>query len=100
MIRPQKGRLACSSRRGFAKILGLAVAGSVAVPGPMTGAQPDNGELEAQARLATEGSPVRLNQAELADLKKDIQEGRKGLAKIREFKVEAGVEPAFVFRAK
>ncbi len=88
------------SRRDFWKGAGLVLAGSALGRSWAVGAQPDDADLDAQVKFAIEGTPVRLTNAQLTDLKKDIQEDRKGLAKIRDFKVRADVEPGFVFRAK
>jgi hypothetical protein len=100
MRKSQKLALARRSRRDFAKLLGLAVAGSAMAPELEASAPADDADVEALVKLATEGSAVRLREAELVDLKKDIEEGRKALSKVRDFKVQASVEPAFVFLAK
>ena len=100
MNRIPKRREARHSRRDFAKMMGLGVAASTLVPSARSGSSPEDTQVDSLVKLSTENAPVRLSDAELADLKKDIQEGQKGLAKIREFKVPADIEPAFVFRAK
>lgn len=88
------------SRRDFAKMMGLGVAASALASPARSGGSPEESQIDSLAKLSTENAPVRLSDAELADLKKDIEESRKGLAKIREFKVPAGVEPALVFRPR
>jgi len=87
-----------STRRDFAKIFGLGVARTAL--GSSTMARPENLDADELAKLATEGSPVHLAQTEIAELKKDIQDGQKGLKKIRDFQVRADVEPAVVFRTR
>lgn len=100
MFKTQEREATCKSRRDFAKIISLGVTGSALVRGSMADARPDDAQVDALVKLSTQSSAVRLTDTELADLKKDIQEGQKGLAKIRDFKVRADIEPAFVFRAK
>ena len=100
MEKNRKSPGARRSRRDFAKMMGLGVAASTMLGPARLSASTEDSEIAVLAKLSTEGTPVRLSDAELADLKKDIEEGRKGLAKIRDFKVPPGVEPALVFRPK
>ena len=94
-----KKRAAGRSRRKFATMVGMALA-SPLVPLASTGCgTPEAQETEPLVKLAAEGSRVRLTDADFADLKKDIQENEKSLAKVRESKVPVETEPAFIFRA-
>jgi hypothetical protein len=94
-----KKRAAGRSRRKFASMLGMALAAPL-VPLASTGCgTPEVLETEPLVKLAAEGSRVRLTEAEFADLRKDIQENKKSLAKVREFKVPVDTEPAFIFHA-
>lgn len=96
----QKRRGTGKSRRDFAKIMGLGMAGSALARASTVSARAQDADAGALAKFATEGTPARLTATELADLTKDIQEGQKNLTKVRDFKVPAEVEPAFVFRAR
>jgi len=104
------------SRREFAKVAGLGViAWAQGVPAqrawaavaPAPGAESsarssrmiEAADLDAQVRLLMEGLPVRLSETQLADLRKDVDDSRKSLAKVRAFEVRSTVEPDFTFRA-
>ena len=104
------------SRREFAKVAGLGViAWAQGVPAqrawaavaPAPGAESsarssrmiEAADLDAQVRLLMEGLPVRLSETQLADLRKDVDDSRKSLAKVRAFDVRSNVEPDFTFRA-
>ncbi len=100
MDKVEKRAPARRSRRDFAKVVGVALAGSAMVPRSRASVPPEEAQVDTLARLAIQGTSVRLTDAELADLKKGIEENLKGLAKIRDFKVPADAEPAFIFRAK
>jgi hypothetical protein len=89
-----------ASRREFAKLLGLGAAASAVATPALAPAQATDAELDALVALATEGSAARLDAAELAELKKAVQEDRKALALIREFKVGAAFQPVLVFRPR
>ncbi len=88
------------SRREFAKVVGTALAGSAMLHGSKVSARPEAAEIDTLAKLATQGTPAHLADVELTDLKKGIEDGLRNQAKIRDFKLPAEVEPAFVFRAK
>ena len=98
-MKKQELRRPCTSRRGFGKALAAAIAGCSVASGQASDLRPENVDADAWVKLATRELPVHLTDTELADLKHDLQEGQKGLAKIREFGMEDGVEPAFLFRA-
>lgn len=100
MEKTRKSPGARRSRRDFARLLGLGLAASTIVASPFSRSGAEEPQMDVLVKLSTENSPLRLSDTELADLKKDIEEARKGLAKIRDFKVPVSVEPALVFRPK
>jgi hypothetical protein len=100
MNRNRNGKTREKSRRDFAKIVGFGVAAAALGPGATARPRPDALDVDVLVKLAAEGSAVRWSEPELADLKKEIQESGKGLAKVRDFRLPADVEPAFIFRAK
>jgi hypothetical protein len=63
-------------------------------PSPAASGPSEGNDAAALLKLAVQGSPVRFTAAEIEDLNKDIEEGRKGLDKVRAFKLEASVVTA------
>ena len=96
----QESQRQLASRRDFAKLLGLGVAASTIASSVAAPAETAGADLDALARLATDGSAAHLGAEELADLKREIQEDQKALDKIREFRVDAALEPAMVFHPR
>jgi hypothetical protein len=93
-------KLRLASRRNFAKLLGLGAAAS-AIPLPTTTrAEADDAELDALARLATDGCAVRLGAAELAGLKEGIGDNLKMAAAMRGVPLDIDVQPATPFHPK
>ena len=89
-----------SSRRNVLQHTGTLFAAALAAPGSSATQVAEAHNLDLLARQALEGSPIRLNDAQLQDLKHEIESVRTSLAKIRAFHVPGNTEPAAIFRAR
>jgi cob(I)alamin adenosyltransferase len=89
-----------SSRQNVLRHTGTLLAAALAAPvaSATQAAEADN--LDLLARQALEGSPIRLTDGQLQDLKREIESMHKSLAKVRAFKVPGNTEPAAIFRAR